>query len=500
MKRGIVFLGALILLAIVGSLNVSANGKQTAGAPSSIFGPASIVQAQSSGNQLRPVVSQAAHSDVSPPLRSIRPIQPQYDPKRPELRPARINHPKPQGVVNDSTQLTSRFSPLAMPTPIQNFEGIYNLWGGYPPDTNGEVGANNYVQIVNLGFQIWTKTGTSLYGPANFNTLFTGFGGPCEIRNDGDPVVVYDQMANRWLLTQFTTAAPYFQCNALSTSGDPTGSYYRYAFSEAGFEDYPHYGVWPDAYYMSANGNGGAGGHYAYERDRMLVGDPAARQIVFHTADAGLLPSDMDGPTPPPPGSPNYYLEWYTANPGQLREWKYHVDWTTPANSTFSGPTTIPVNNFDVNLSGIPQPGTSVVVDDLSDRLMYRVPYRNFGDHEVLLANHTVRSSTTNVAGIRWYEVRDPAGTPAAFQQGTYSPDTTYRWMASVAMDRMGDIGVGFSASSSTVYPSIRYAGRLVGDPLGELSQGEATIIDGTASQIGTASRWGDYSDITVDP
>src|SRR5205823_8788434 len=163
--------------------------------------------------------------DVSPPLRSIAPIRPQYDPNREIEKPKHVQRAAAPGKVVDSVA-QHFFGPLAMPTPIQSFEGIYNYWGGYPPDTNGEVGPNNYVQIVNLGFQIWNKIGATLYGPANFNTLFTGFGGPCEIRNDGDPIVVYDQMANRWLLTQFTVASPYYECIAISTSGDPTGRYY----------------------------------------------------------------------------------------------------------------------------------------------------------------------------------------------------------------------------------------------------------------------------------
>ena len=425
----------------------------------------------------------------------MRPIAPQYVP----FRQVETSSPLKTVSGHATDPIVQRaFGPFVMPTPIQNFEGVPNLWGGYPPDTNGEVGPNNYVQQVNIGFQIWNKTGTSLYGPASFNTLFTGFGGACQTKNDGDPDVVYDQLTDRWLLTQFTTTPPYKQCIAISTSGDPTGSYYRYAFAETTFEDYPHLGVWPDAYYMSTNDSGST--HYAFEKARMLVGDPTARMITFHIGDSGLLPSDLDGYNPPPPGSPNYFLEWYNNSPGQLRLWKYHVDWTTPANSTFTGPVTIAVADFDPNVGGIDQPGTSVRLDDLSDRLMYRVAYRNLGDHEALLANHTVRDSTTTKAGVRWYELRDPNGTPAVFQQGTYAPDATNRWMGSVAMDNQGNIAVGFSVSSSTLYPSIRYAGRLVSDPVGQLSQGENTLIAGTGSQTGSVARWGDYSDITVDP
>lgn len=507
LKRTIPFLIVCLLLLAVGSLasgagiltsrapvtpNVSEPGRAafTARQPSEQMG-APVAQRQ-------PVVTQAEHSDVSLPLRQIPPIAPVYDPNRPTERHTPLK--KASGRPVNDTVAQRAFGPLVMPTPIQNFEGVYNLWGGYPPDTNGEVGLRNYVQIVNIGFQMWNKSGVSLYGPASFNTLFTGFGGPCETRNDGDPVVVYDQLADRWLLTQFTTASPYKECIAISTSGDPTGSYYRYAFAQTTFEDYPHFGVWPDAYYMSANDNGGSM-HFAFERDRMLVGDPAAREITLHISDSGLLPSDLDGYTLPPAGSPNYFLDWFNNSPGQVAEYKYHVDWATPANSTFTGPTIIPVTDFDPNVGGVEQPGVAMRLDDLSDRFMFRVAYRNFGDHESLVFNHTVRDSISGKAGIRWYELRTPGTTPTLYQQGTYAPaDATHRWMGSVAMDRMGNMGVGFSVSSATIFPSIRYAGRLVTDPLGELAQGEATLYNGTGSQTGPEARWGDYSDITVDP
>ncbi|MFL5731651.1 MAG: S-layer homology domain-containing protein [Chloroflexia bacterium] len=493
MRKVIALLGLLFAVYVAGSFSASAAYPPRAKEVPQQAGQDAARQAD---------VRSPARSDVSPPLRSIAPIRPQYDPTRP-LRPEQpVRHPKPDPahpLVDPVVQ--SIAAPLAMPTPLLTFDGIPNYWGGYPPDTNGEVGPNHYVQTVNIGFQIWNKSGVTLYGPANFNTLFTGFGGPCEIRNDGDPIVVYDQMADRWLITQFTTSSPYYQCMALSTSGDPTGSYYRYAYLESSsiFGDYPHFGVWPDAYYMTVNEfNGpGGGGNYAFERSRMLAGDPAARAIYFHTTDSGLLPSDMDGHTAPPVGSPNYILEWYDNS--SLREFRFHVDWATPASSTFTGPFTIPVASFSDAIGGIEQPGTSVRLDDLSDRLMFRVAYRNLGDHESLVANHSV-VGTGGKAGIRWYEIRNPNATPTAYQQGTFSPDATHRWMGSIAMDHLGNIAVGYSASSTTLYPSIRYAGRLVTDTLGLLAQGEATLYAGSASQTGDVARWGDYSDLTVDP
>jgi hypothetical protein len=404
----------------------------------------------------------------------------------------------------------SLIGPLAMPSPIANFDGIYNQNGPLPPDTNGDVGRNHYVQIVNSMFQVFNKTGTSLYGPANNSTIFAGFGGPCEARNDGDPVALYDAMADRWVLTWFTSAAPYMECIAVSATPDPMAAWYRYAFldnnSGTTLGDYPKMSVWPDAYYMTTNefAPGFVGdGNYAYNRAKMLRGDPSAEVVYFHGTDGGKLPSDVDSAgSPPPAGSPNYIMEWFNGNPGQLAEFKFHVDFATPALSTYTGPLLISVANFDPNAPAVPQPGTTTLLDNLSDRLMFRLAYRNMGSYEALVLNHTVNAS--GLDAIRWYELRDPNNALGAsvFQQGTYAPaDGVHRWMGSIAMDKLGDIAVGFSAGSSTVFPSIRYAGRLVGDPAGQLSQGEATLLAGTGSEdYPAAHRWGDYSAIQVDP
>jgi hypothetical protein len=236
----------------------------------------------------------------------------------------------------------------------------------------------------------------------------------------------------------------------------------------------------------------------------MLSGLSATQQCFqLSTAYGGLLPSDLDGPTAPPAGAPNYVMDFGT---NQLERWKFHVDWTNAANSTFSGaPTAIPVAGFTVACNGsggvcIPQPSTTQQLDSLGDRLMYRLAYRNFGDHESLVVNQSVTAGTTT--GVRWYELRNPgAATPTVYQQGTYAPDATHRWMGSAAMDHVGDIGLGFSASSSTVAPSLRFTGHVTSDPLGIMGQGEGTLINGTGSQSGNRlSRWGDYSSLGVDP
>jgi len=402
---------------------------------------------------------------------------------------------------------------FAAPTAGINFDGVGNGVYGYtvnsaPPDTNGAVGPNHYVQWVNTSFAVFNKSGGLVWGPFNGNTLWSGFGGGCQANNDGDPIVQYDKIADRWIFMQFSVTAPYpyTVCMAVSTTPDPTGSYYRYEFSGFGtqFPDYPKLAVWPDGYYVTYNlFNNGViftGPRFcSYDRSKMLTGAVATQQcFTLGSQFGGDLPSDIDGKTLPPAGSPDYILEFGT---NALNLWKFHVDWTTPANTTLTGPTSIPVAAFSAACNGggtcIPQGGTTQQLDSLADRVMYRLAYRNFGDHEALVVNHSVTAGSS--VGVRWYEIRSPGGTPTVFQQGTYAPDASYRWMGSIAMDRAGDIGLGYSISSSTTHPGIRYTGRLVTDALNTL-QAEASIIDGAGSQTGGLSRWGDYSSITVDP
>ncbi|HEY5593666.1 MAG TPA: DUF11 domain-containing protein, partial [Nitrospiria bacterium] len=420
--------------------------------------------------------------------------------------------------------LQAPFSILKMPSPIQSFDGLGNVNGAVPPDPNGDVGPNHYVQWVNVSFAIWDKTGTLLYGPAAGNTLWTGFGGDCESSNDGDPIVQYDPLADRWLMSQFALPnfpnGPFYQCIAVSQTADPLGAWYLYAFlvSNTKMNDYPKFGVWPDGYYMSVNqfnadGSWGGAGAFVFERDQMLAG-LSAQMIYFDLFSVdpnlgGMLPSDLDGPTTPPLGAPNTFVQaddnglGYPAD--QLELWQFHVDWTTPANSTFTGPILLATAAFDSNMCGylascIPQPETARKLDAIADRLMYRLAYRNFGTHESLVVNHTVDADGTNHAGIRWYEIRDPGGTPAIYQQGTFAPNADHRWMGSIAMDGAGNIALGYSVSSSTTFPSIRYTGRLDGEPLGSMPQGESVLIAGGGSQTSSSSRWGDYSMMAVDP
>jgi hypothetical protein len=442
--------------------------------------------------------------------------------------------------------------------PIQNFDGICLPFGEpcslpsscscLPPDTNGEVGATQYVQMVNTDFAVFSKTGAVLKGATPFNQLWANApDSECKRHNDGDPVVVYDQLANRWLLSQFIarddSSESYGECIAVSTSSDATGAYYLYEFlfqdvSPDTFHDYPKLGVWPDGYYMSTNEfpdgqllSSGAGA-FAFERSKMIAGLPA-RFVYFDEAPnnppggqyVGQLPGDLDGKTLPPAGAPNLFAEIDDATTVpptdggdgfKLRLWKFHVDWATPANSTFGNngkpnyelavaPYVRPQCVYGYGPNCVPQKGGAQDLDTLGDRLMFRLPYRNFGKYASLVLNHSVVAGDGRV-GMRWYEVRIPTGSAASlYQQGTYAPadgtsNPLWRWMGSVAQDKRGDIAAGFSASGPNDYPSVRYTGRGAGDPLGQFTQAEQVGFTGTGPQTEVQGRWGDYSDLTVDP
>ncbi len=295
---------------------------------------------------------------------------------------------------------------------------------------------------------------------------------------------------------------------AVSQTSDATGAYNRYSFSYNNFDDYPKMGVWPDAYYVTFNmfnGNTFVGGDAcAYDRTAMLSG-AAATQICFQQGNSigGLLPSDVDGITAPPVGSPNYMI--FFSSGTNLALFKFHVDFANPLNSTFTGPANITVAAFTPLCGGgtcVPQPGTTQVLDSLADRLMYRLAYRNFGDHESLVVNHSVAVNSTG--GVRWYEIQDPNGAHTLAQQSTFSPDANFRWMGSVAMDHVGNMAMGYSISGSGTSPSIAATGRLFSDPANTM-QAESLFIGAAGSQVGLfhgqpLTRWGDYSAMQVDP
>jgi uncharacterized repeat protein (TIGR01451 family) len=430
-------------------------------------------------------------------------------------------HPRPISQHTDEPEAAAQttLADPAMPSAGLNFDGI--AFPGVncncaPPDTNGEVGSTQYVQIVNEGFQVFNKsTGASVFGPVGISTLWSGFGGVCENNGSGDPVLMYDQLANRWIISQFAGASqPTDECIAVSTTSDATGSYHRYAFHlGSNFFDYPKLAVWPDAYYMAMNVFNAAGTAYlgpqpfAFNRTAMLTGSPASFVTTGITGGSGeetYLPADLDGTTLPPAGAPNTFVEY--PDGGVYKLYHFHADFATPANSTFTLFATLPVAGFTqlcpTTLSCVPQGGAGSKpsrLDGIGDRLMFRAAYRNLGDHESLVTNYSVSSG--GVAGVRWLEFRNVTFGPITkYQESTYQPDTTWRWMGSAAMDGSGNLAVGFSASSADIHPQLRYAGRLATDPLNTLAQGEATLFAGTGSQRGTSSRWGDYSALTVDP
>ncbi len=397
----------------------------------------------------------------------------------------------------------------AMPGATVSFKGLdLNTWGaGWPPDTNGDVGPSHYIQTVNTSIGIYDKTG-ALITAFTFDTLMNGIGTPCDATNMGDPIVLYDRYSGRWIITDFawaSTRGPFYECIAVSKTGDPvSGGWWFYALTadSLNLNDYPKLGVWPDGIYMSANmfkrARTFAGVKvWAINREALISGQPL-RTVAFTlgTAYASLLPANILGSTQPPTPAPAFFASIYA--PSTLRLWKFTVNWTTPTASTFTGPTAIPVTSYSNPTFRIPQLGSTETLDTLGGRLMMQLQYRNIGGVESLWVNHTVVSN--NVAGVRWYEVRNLRTTPTVYQQGTYQPDSNHRWMGALAVDNDGNMAVGYSVSSSAMYPAIRYAGRLATDPLGALSQGETTLIAGTGSQLNGYNRWGDYSSMSIDP
>src|SRR5262249_34613947 len=281
-----------------------------------------------------------------------------------------------------------------------------------------------------------SNTATPFYAPASIKTVWSGFAGPCATSDDGDPVVRYDAQGDRWILTQFAVmSAPNLECAAVSQTGDPTGSWNRYAFQYSGNIDYPKLGIWPDAYYVTQNLDVGAD-VCAFERSAMMAGQMAHSQC-FTTREAGLMPGDLSGhTTPPAPGTPEYGLALASSS---LQLWKLHIDWTNPSSSMLMGPTSLPVMPFSQPMA-VTQPGASTTLDAIGEQLMYGLEFRKFADHESLVANHTVGSAGR--IGIRWYEVRDPGGAATIFQQGSYLPDNDQRWMGSINIDSAGDIAI----------------------------------------------------------
>ena len=476
------------------------------------------------------------HHEVSPPLREMRilPI-PRFqhhvvDQRRQIPLPPGLKDPSEPDPALQTAPALLPPQELA-PTVNLNFEGLgagftqatFNICCA-PPDTNGAVGTTQYVQWVNTSFAIFDKTTGNIIGvPMPGNQLWQGFSDPndlCRSKNRGDPIVTFDKLAQRWVFSQFAFSGtpsgpgPFLQCVAVSQTSDATGAYNLYEFqcnaaSAPGcgandFNDYPKMGVWPDGYYETFNLFPTAGGFAgtlvcAYDRTAMLAGNPATEVCFIVSGQFSMLPSDFDGTMPPPAGAPNQIGTWDT---NAFDFYPFHVDFVTPSNSTIpTTPNQITVPAFSPLCGGnvcIPQPGIPDQLDSLGDFTMYRLAYRNFGDHESWVVDHSVVAGTSG--GVRWYEFqRTPGNAIALSQASTFAPDTDYRWMGSVAMDRMSNMALGYTISSSATHPSVAITGRLNSDTPNTM-EAETIIASGTASQSATNNRWGDYSAMQVDP
>ena len=469
----------------------------------------------------KPIVIKPTYFDVSPPLRDMvkntnMPVDMTWKDGvvKNKNRPKRNNASYMEDPSFTDPVRQFYFGKLPSDTTIANFDGVGANNGVCPPDTDGDVGPNNYFSVVNLQYAIYNKSGVKLVGPYNNSGIFSGMPNNS---NDGDAIVLYDEQADRWIFTQFSLPnypnGPFYEMVAVSQTGDPTGSWNRYQYSFTDMPDYPKFGVWEDAYYMSCNRFGAGSLNYkgigaiAMDRAKMIAGDPTASMVMF-TLSAGneawcMLPSDCDSEFPPT-GTPAYFT-YLNDGPDRIGIYEFHVDFTTTTNSTFTLQGQLPVTSFGGNLyNGIPQKGTSVKLNALTDRgFMFRTPFRKFSDHWSMVACATVNVGS-NHAGIRWYELRATTGTWSIYQESTFAPDTDYRWAGSIAMDSSGNIALGYSISATDMYPSIRYTGRMATDPLNTMTIAEGGIINGGGSQTntwsGTPSRWGDYSCMSVDP
>jgi len=502
----------------------------------------------SGGAPAVPVAGKAAAPHLSEPLSAIASRPPKTVPwvkrelgqeeaatEEPEGDKPALERSADLGQIDGAVQTdrgTSQF-----PAPSLSFKGLganANPVNLVPPDTNGDVGNGFYLQMVNVVLAVYDATdGSKLAGPIFMSALFDPVTQKlCATHDDGDPVVVYDEYANRFMISQFGlnfNSAKFAECIAVSTSGDPTGTWnaYQFDYPKANvLNDYPKFGVWPaannDAYFASFNQfrcstakcdfAWRGGGAVAYDRAAMIAGTAADQEYFdLYGVDpnlGGMLPSDADGATPPGVSKPNYYAQMDADEFGypddQLEVWEFDVNWG--GTSTFTAQNTaLTTANFSPWICGvgrtgcIPQKNSPVKLDALNDRLMFRLQYRNMGGGgERMVVTHSVRSSKGQ-SGLRWYELVDSGSGWSIANQGSYSPDTAKsRWMGSAAMDSAGNIAIGYSISSASIFPSIGMVGRTAGAPANTLDLAERKVFTGLGSEKGNYNRWGDYSDLTV--
>lgn len=467
--------------------------------------------------QSRPEVISDSYHDTSLPVT-------QYSMEVPHGRvPREVEHPRPRRILSGASLPVADLAEqtfVAPPVSAKigfNFEGIPNSANGQalegiPSDDNLAAGATQVVETINTAWQVFDKTtGKSVFGPQQISAIFTGLPGLCGQGQTffwTDPIVLYDQIANRWIISQIAADSSFStgnECIAVSETSDATGKYHRYVFKFGTnvFNDYDKLSVWPDAYYANYNLFGPSSfigdEACAYDRAAMLTGAKAKAVCFKKTNEFSLLPSNADGTTPPPSGEPSFFVDLSSAT--SLHLYRFHVDFTTTSKSTFKGPINIPVKAYAMACGGgtcIPQPGTAQQLDSLGDRLMFRLAYRNFGDHESLVVSHSVMTNKA-ASGERWYEIRNPNGTPKVFQQGTFTHGGDSLWMGSIDMDKAGDMALGYSKSNATtLHPSLGFTGRVPTDPLNTM-EGSALIFVAKGSAT-DANRWGDYSSMVIDP
>lgn len=394
---------------------------------------------------------------------------------------------------------------------VLSFNGMGNT-NVSPADPSLDVGPNHVIQMINGGsggyFRIWNKAGTQVQAQTYFDTFFGQPGGA------GDPIVMYDELANRWFMSEFTSTGNRFSI-AVSSSPDPLGTWYKYIFTAPNFPDYPKYAIWNNAYIITSNENSPA--VYAIDRTTMLTGGASTTAQRFTLNSFGTIgfqaatPVSLNGTTLPPTGTPAYVMRMrddsWGATSDALEMWAFNINWSTPANTSLTQVATLPIAAFNSSLCGytsfscVPQPNSATTLDPLREVLMNRIHYRNFGTHESIVCCHAADVDGNDKAGIRWYELRrigGTSGTWSIYQQATYSPDANHRWMSSIGISASGNIGLAYNVSSSTVFPSLRYTGRRSCDPLNTMTEPETVIVAGTASN--NSNRYGDYNQLGLDP
>ena len=423
-------------------------------------------------------------------------------------KPTKRDEPRAEAELRDNVRhlgpavpVQTASTALAAPSPLVNVVGLdFNTWGdGHPPDTNGVIGPNHFVETVNTSIGIFSKTTGALVSAFTYNSFFANSGtAECDSNNGGDPTTVYDVPSGKWVIADFAwinfNTGPYYECIAVSSGSDPVASTWTFYSVPAGdgrFPDYPKFGSGPDAVFFTTNNfqlpNTYTGaGVYALRRSTLGTPTLQVQHVTTSSSFFSLLPANLVDANPP--AGPEYVTSIWS---GRLRVWRFSVNWTTPSATTFTS-----IANIAVSYSSqgsIPTPGESV--DSLSPRAMNKAQQRNGS----LWLTQTVR--TQNHAAVRWYEVINLTGTPSIRQQSTFSPSNLHRWMPSLAVDKQGNMAIGYNVGSRTLNPAIRYAGRLSTDPLNTLGQSETSLIEGTgAPSSGNFNRWGDYSEMSVDP